>query len=254
MHYSVCIPAVLGGTEIGEALASVREAGFDHYEFWGWWDQNADLYEKAQQKEKLTIAALCTRMIPLTDPACRMEYIRGLQETVEICHKLGCTTIISQVGQEIEGLTREEQHASIVDGLRECVTILRENDLTLVIEPLNTRIDHPGYYLWSSKEAFEIVDEVGDSHVKVLYDLYHQYVMNDLNLKMIVENIDKIGHFHMAGYPGRHEPMIDSEINYPEILRAIRQNGYPGSIGLEYFPVQDAREGLKALCRQLQSI
>ena len=58
MHYSVCIPAVLGGIEIGETLASVSEAGFEHYEFWSWWDLNVDSYAKAQQKEKLTIAAL----------------------------------------------------------------------------------------------------------------------------------------------------------------------------------------------------
>lgn len=251
MQYSVCIPAILAGKEIGEALATVREAGFERYEFWGWWGQDMDSYAAAQQKEKLTIAALCTRMVSLTEPACRTEYIQGLRETVEICHKLGCRTIISQVGQEIREMTRAEQHTSIVEGLRGCIPILRENDLMLVIEPLNTKINHPGYYLWSSEEAFQIVDEVGDSHVKVLYDLYHQYVMDDLKLELIVKNIDKIGHFHMAGYPGRHEPMIDSEINYPEILQAIRQSGYQGSIGLEYFPVQDAKEGLKELYRQL---
>lgn len=83
---------------------------------------------------------------------------------------------------------------------------MREYDLTLVIEPLNTKVDHPGYYLWRAAEAFDIVDEVEDDHVKVLYDLYHQAVMQDLRLYEIERNIDKIGHFHMAGCPGRHEP------------------------------------------------
>ena len=145
----------------------------------------------------------------------------------------------------MEGMTREEQHASFVKGLCACVPLLEENHLTLVIEPLNTRIDHKGYYLWSSQEAFQIVEEVGSSHVKVLYDLYHQYVMDDLSIEKIVKNIDKIGHFHMAGYPGRHEPMTDSEIPYPEILRAIRDSGYQRAVGLEYFPVRDAVEGLR---------
>ena len=254
MYYSVCIPAVLGREEPSEALNCVRESGFDHYEIWGWWDQNMDAYLKAQQKEKLTITALCTRMIPLTDPKCRSEYIQGLQESVEICHKLGCKTIISQVGQEMNKLSREAQHASIVEGLQECIPLLRENNLNLVFEPLNTRIDHPGYYLWSSQEAFQIVDEVGDPHVKVLYDLYHQYVMDDLNLNLIQKNINKIGHFHMAGYPGRHEPMFDNEIDYLEILRVIRQSGYQGSVGLEYDPVQDVKEGLKVHDRLLKNI
>jgi hydroxypyruvate isomerase len=91
------------------------------------------------------------------------------------------------------------------------------------------------------------VEEVGDPHVKVLYDLYHQYVMDDLDVELLVQNIDKIGHFHMAGYPGRHEPMQDSEINYPVILEAIRRSGYGKSVGMEYIPVHDAKDGLRKL-------
>lgn len=251
MFYSVCVPAVFRGKNVKEALEAVRAAGFKNYEFWGWWDQDMDAYKEAQDKEKLSAAALCTKMVPLTDAARRQEYLAGLKETVEVCHELGCRTIISQVGPELEGVSREEQHASIVEGLRLCVSMLEENDLTLVIEPLNTRIDHKGYYLWSSEEAFEIVDEVGSRHVKVLFDLYHQYIMNDLSIERILHNIDKIGHFHMAGYPGRHEPLIDSEIDYPVILKEIEQSGYKGAVGLEYMPVQDAAEGLKVLYGQL---
>ena len=98
------------------------------------------------------------------------------------------------------------------------------------------------------------MEEVQDDHVKVLYDMYHQYVMGDLVVEEIVKNIDKIGHFHMAGYPGRHEPLMDCEIDYPRILRSIRESGYDGGIGLEYVPIHDAAEGLKVLYGQLHSI
>ena len=70
----------------------------------------------------------------------------------------------------------------------------------------------------------------------------------------IVKNMDKIAHFHVAGYPGRHEPLIDSEIDYKRILKAIGESGYQGSIGLEYFPVYDAAEGLKTLRKELQAL
>ena len=251
MQYSVCLPAVLNKMEVNEAMEVVTAAGFKQYEIWGWWDLDMEACLRAQQKSGLQIAGMCTRMVSLTDPALRESYVQGLKETVTVCRKMGCKTVISQVGAEREGVSREEQHESIVEGLRACVPVLQENDLTLVIEPLNTRIDHAGYYLWSAAEAFQIVEEVGDSHVKVLYDLYHQYVMDDLDLILLVKNIDKIGHFHMAGYPGRHEPMRDSEIDYPLILGAIRQIGYSGSVGLEYIPVCDAKEGLDELYRQL---
>lgn len=251
MQYSVCLPAVLSKMEVNEALAAVKAAGFEQYEIWGWWDLDMEEYYRAQQKSGMRIAGMCTRMVSLTDPALREEYVQGLKETVKVCRKMGCKTVISQVGAEREGISREEQHESIVEGLRACVPILQENDLTLVIEPLNTRIDHAGYYLWSAEEAFRIVEEVGSPHVKVLYDLYHQYVMEDLDLTLLVENIDKIGHFHMAGYPGRHEPMRDSEIDYARILGVIRQSGYSESVGLEYIPVYEVKEGLDELYQQL---
>ncbi len=254
MNYSVCVPAVLGKMGVAEALRAVKKAGFSQYEIWSWWDQDVDAYKAAQEQEQLSIAALCTRFIPLTDPACREAYVIGVRETAEVCRKLGCKTIISQVGNAVEGVSRQKQHDSIAAGLRECLPVLREHDLTLVIEPLNTRIDHIGYYLWKAEEGFEIVDELGDEHVKVLYDMYHQYVMGDLQVPEIVENIRKIGHFHMAGFPGRHEPMVNSDVDYPEILAAIKASGYAGSIGQEYFPVKDAEEGLKELFGQLAAI
>ncbi len=247
MYYSVCVPAVFSGSgkKVHEVLPAIRQAGFEAYEIWSWWDQDVDACKEAQQENRLSIAALCTRFVSLTDCACREAYLEGLKETAQVCHRLGCKTIITQVGQELKDIPREVQHASIVEGLKACVPILKEHNLTLVIEPLNTRIDHLGYYLWSAKEAFQIVEEVQDDHVKVLYDMYHQYVMGDLVVEEIVKNIDKIGHFHMAGYPGRHEPLIDCEIDYPQILSAIRESSYEGGVGLEYVPVHDAAEGLK---------
>lgn len=254
MHYSVCIPAVFAGKAPDSALCHVAAAGFARYEIWSWWDQDIDACMKAQKENGLEIAAVCTFFISLTDPACREAYKDGLKKTIEVCKKLGCKTVISQVGQERKNVPRALQHASIVEGLKECAAMLEENDITLVFEPLNTKIDHPGYYLWSSAEAFEIEEEIGSSHVKVLFDLYHQYIMDDLSADEIVKNMDKIGHFHMAGYPGRHEPLIDSEIDYKTILKAIEDSGYQGSIGLEYFPVYDAAEGLKALQKELHAV
>lgn len=168
MYFSVCVPAVLGGETVRKALHMVKETGFTHYEIWDWWNQDMNAYRIAQQEEQLTIAALCTHFISLTDPACRADYLEGVQKTAKVCRELGCRTMISQVGQALEGVPDKLQHDSIVDGLKECLPTLREYDLTLVIEPLNTKVDHPGYYLWRAAEAFDIVDEVGDEHVKVL--------------------------------------------------------------------------------------
>lgn len=252
MYYSVCLGALYPNVPVEDALARIRKAGLTHYEFWSWWDRDMDAHLAAQQATGVAPAALCTHFISLTDPACRDAYVAGLRETIEVCKKLGCPTIISQVGNELPGVPRQEQHDSIVDGLRACLPYLQESGLTLVIEPLNTRVDHPGYYLWQAAEAFQIIDEVGDKHVKVLLDMYHQHVMDDLDVNTLVNNIDKIGHFHMAGNPGRHEP-LESGMDYVSILRRIEQTGYEMAIGLEYFPVKDADEGLNELCAALHA-
>ena len=251
MYYSACIPALFGGKTAQEALAGAHAAGLKHYEFWGWDEKQIDEYLAAQKEYGLTPVAMCTTFHELTDPNGREKYVEGIKKTIPVCKKLGCKNIISQVGPERSDISRQAQHESIVAGLKAAAPYVEEAGLTLVFEPLNTRIDHVGYYLWSADEAFQIEEEVGSSNVKVLMDLYHQYVMDDLDISKIVANLLKIGHFHMAGYPGRHEPLIDSEVDYATILSAIRKAGYQEAVGLEYFPIHPAAEGLKELYSQL---
>ena len=246
MHYSVCIPAVLGGKKLEEAMTAIKEAGFAHYEFWSWWDQDVDAIAAAQARTGLKPAALCTFFIPLTEPERREEYIEGLKKTIEVAKKLGCPTLISQLGNDT-GAPRSQQHASIVEGLRACTPLLEEAGLVLTIEPLNTLVNHPGYYLTSSIEGFEIVREVGSPNVRLLYDIYHQQIMEGQLIANSTANIDLIGHFHAAGNPGRHELLLPNEIHYPSVFAALKSSGYTGAIGLEYAPVGNPVEGLKAL-------
>ena len=115
-----------------------------------------------------------------------------------------------------------------------------------MIEPLNTLVDHPGYYLTQSAEAFDIIDAVDSQHVKVIYDIYHQQIMEGNLIPTITQNINRIGHFHSAGHPGRHE-LDCGEINYPDIIQAIAQTEYKGWFGVEYFPQQDPVKWLPTL-------
>ena len=254
MHYSVCLPAVLSRMNYEDAFRAVREAGFRYYEIWEWWGRDLEEMLRLQQQYGLSIAAMCTRFEALNDPAKRQVYLKGLRETAEACKKLGCRTVITTVGQEIPDMPRQAQHESVVEGLKASIPILREYDLILTVEPLNVRVNHKGHYLWSAEEAFQIVDEVGDSHVKVLYDLYHQCVTGDMDIGNILSNMDKIGHFHLAGCPGRHEPLLGSQVDFVPILRAIRDSGYSAAMGLEYLPVRDRVSGLAELNEQLKKI
>jgi len=251
MYYSVCVSALFGSLPIHEGIARAKEAGYTACEFWGWWDMDAQKVRHALKEHQMKLAAMCTRFIPLNDPERRPEYLQGLAETLAMASYLDCKTIISQVGQEQPQLSREEQIQSTIEGLKACVPLLEKAGVTLVIEPLNTRFDHPGYFLARSDEAFKIVREVNSPHVKVLFDIYHQQITEGNLIPNITDNAAWIGHIHVAGHPGRHEPFGRNEIHYPSVLGALKEAGYPGAVGLEYFPLMDAMESLRTLQKEM---
>ena len=244
MEYSVCTNAVFGGISLPDAVRRIAAEGFGAYEFWSWWDQDIKAIADAQRETGLRCAGMCTRMVPLNVPELRGEYLRGLRESIITAKKLECSMLISQVGQEIQELSRQAQHDCIAAGLRECAPILEEAGVTLVIEPLNALVNHKGYYLTHSSEAFEIIREVNSRNVKVLFDVYHQQITEGNLISNLTENIDLVGHIHIAGVPGRHEPLDSNEINYPAIMKALKSSGYSGAIGLEYMPLRAPEEGL----------
>lgn len=243
MKFSVCIDSVFSATAQAEAMQLVKDAGYSGYEFWGWWDKDIQPMLDAQQKLGLTPAAFCTRMISLVDKSQREDYLKGLEETLELAGKFGCKTLITQVGNELDNISREEQRKSLVDGLKACIPLLEKSSVVLTFEPLNLT-DHAGYYLYSSHEAFSIAREIDSPYIKVLYDIYHQQITEGNVIKQIEENIDLIGHMHAAGNPGRHE-ITTGELHYKNIFDAVKKAGYKGYMGLEYFPAGDAVKGLK---------
>lgn len=249
MKLSVCVDALYNNKNFINSLEKVKEEGYETIEFWSWWDKDIIALKAAKDKLEINISAFCTKMISLTDETQRDAYYEGLKESIEVAKKLGCKKLITQVGNELSGVTRQEQKLSIINGLKKCVSILEKSEIILLIEPLNTLVDHKGYYLSASKEAFDIIDKVNSPNVKVLFDIYHQQIMEGNLISNIMASIDKIGHFHSAGNPGRHE-LTSGEINYKGIFEAIDTTSYDGYCGLEYFPINDVTDGLKELKKQ----
>lgn len=247
MKLSVCLDALYKKEAFYSGMEEIKACGMDAFEFWSWWDKDITRIRSEAGRLGLTVAAMCTKFIPLTDAGARDDYRAGLRDSIEAAKTLCCRRLISQVGSDI-GIIREAQHLSIVEGLKSCAPMLEEAGIDLVIEPLNTKIDHKGYYLERSAEAFEIADEVDSPRVKVLFDIYHQQITEGDLLRNISGHIDRIGHFHAAGNPGRHE-LDRSEINYPYLLGEIDRLGYEGYVGLEYFPLDAPAEGLRKLAK-----
>ena len=242
MKLSVCIDALYGGEPL-RGIEETAQAGLSAFEFWGWTDKDVDAMAHLARELSLNVAAMCTRNFILNDPKYREEFLDGLRASIPVAKKLGCPTLITQVGQDT-GECREKQHDSIVEGLKASAPMMEEAGITLVIEPLNLRVNHPGYYLAGSDEAFDIVREVASPNVKVLFDIYHQQVTEGDVVRRLLANLPLIGHFHAAGNPGRNE-LTRGEMNYRYIFDSIREAGYTGYVGLEYIPLGNALEGLR---------
>lgn len=251
MIFSPSIEAVYAKhpMELSDILARVSRLGFNAFEFWAWWNKNIDELQGAIETYGLTVASFCTKFVSLVDPSQRHEYYKGLVESISVAKRLNCQYLISQVGAELPEVSRLKQWQSIVDGLRDAAPLLEENGVTLIVEPLNVKVDHPGYFLVSSSEAFDIIDAVDSPNVKLVFDIYHQQVSEGNLIPNITNNFDKIAYFHVADHPGRHE-LGTGEINFTNVFRAINQAGYRGYVGLEYFPLGNPDTSLAQVLTQ----
>lgn len=179
----------------------------------------------------------------------RCAFIKSFRETAEACVLLGVPNVIATVGNERSDITREEQFCICVETLREISRIAGDYGLTVILEPLNILVDHKGHFLYRSKDAFDMVRAVDSPAFKVLFDIYHQQITEGNLIRNITENIELIGHFHIADNPGRKQPGT-GEINYPKIFEAISETGYDGWLAFECGTTLDVPElipNIKAL-------
>jgi hydroxypyruvate isomerase len=130
-----------------------------------------------------------------------------------------------------------------IANLRHAADRLATVGVTVMIEPINSRIDMPGYWLDDVEKGFRLLRAVDRNNVKLQYDIYHaQIIAGDL-ARTLEANIDQIGHIQIADNPGRHEPGT-GEINYPFIFDLLDRLGYKGWVGCEYKPKAGTEAGL----------
>lgn len=242
MRICIPIPLFFKG-DFADAIRRVHALGFDAVETYHWKELDFDAVRKACAETGVEIISMCTTEFRMTDAQYRSQWLAGLKESCDAAMQLGVRHLITQVGPDT-GAERAVQHANIVETLKSAVPILEASGVTIMIEPLNTYVNHPGYYLWSSAEAFDIIREVNHPLVKVVYDIYHQQVMEGNIIPNVTANLDCIAHLHSAGHPGRNELQY-GENDYHVIFREIDKAGYKGCCGLEYNPLLEPEESLK---------
>ena len=243
MKLSVCLNSVTGKMDRLEAIKLSKKIGYSAVEFWEGSDFDIEARKKVMDETGLKLACMGGAK-GLVDPATRPAFLEMVKTSLVNTEKMGAKTFIATTGNELAGIPRGVQRRSVVDGLKEAAKLLAGSGKTMVLEPLNILVNHKGYFLFSSLEAFDIIREVNSPQIKVLFDIYHQQISEGNLIQNILDNIGLIGHFHVAGNPGRHEPYI-GEINYGDIFDAADKAGYSGYAGLEYWASGDIEGSLK---------
>lgn len=243
MRLCVPIPCFFKTETFPEAVRKAGALGYDAVEIYNW--KSLDLAEcrKVCQETGVEFMSMCTSEFRMTDPAYRTAWLDGLKASCEAAQTAGVRRLITQVGNDT-GAPREAQHESILQALEGAKPILEGSGVTIMLEPLNTLVNHKGYYLWSAVEGFQIIREMNHPLIKLVYDIYHQQVMEGNIIPNVTQNLDCIAHLHAAGHPGRNELQY-GENDYRVIFQAIDKAGYTGACGLEYGPLLDPEESLR---------
>jgi hydroxypyruvate isomerase len=183
--------------------------------------------------------------LPGREAECRAAVANG----IEYAQILGTPNLHMMAGLIPEGSERAAHRATYVDNLRHAAAECAKHDITLLIEPINTR-DIPRYFLNTQAEAHAIREEVDAPNLKVQMDFYHvQIVEGDIAMKLR-HYLPHVGHIQIAGVPERHEPDT-GEVNYPYLFALLDELGYSGHIGCEYRPRNGTVAGLGWLHKAL---
>jgi hydroxypyruvate isomerase len=144
------------------------------------------------------------------------------------------------------GLGDERGIENTARGLARVARAAEEAGVTLALELLNSKVDHPDYQCDRTAWGLAVVARVDSPRVKLLYDVYHMQVMEGDVMRTIETHGDAFAHYHVAGNPGRHEPDRAQELWYPAIYRTIAATGFAGYVGMEYLPSGDPVASLRA--------
>lgn len=239
-----------GGRPFPERIRAAAVAGFSQVEFWTTSDKDVEQIEEALRDAAVAVTCFVSEPTGrLVDTTSHAEFLRGVQRSGELAARLNARNLIVVSGDALPGIERRRQRDAVTQALKNAAPIARDAGIGLLLEPLNTRVDHAGYFLDSTAEALEIIRDVDDPSVRVLYDLYHSIVMGEEPQRVLAGSGHLVGHVHIADVPGRHEPGSGT-IDWPRELAALRSARYSGPIGLEYKPSRDTASSL-ALIRQL---
>lgn len=222
--------------DMGGRIRAAHAAGFSHAEFHLWRDKDLADVAAALADTGVTLTGICADpRRSLVDPAQHDELFTAVRETIEAGRTIGQPPMIIASGFNREGVSEAEHFDAAVTALRKLAAMAENEGALLLLEPLNSRIDHPGMYLVSTPLGLDLVEAVGSASLRLLYDVYHSAVMGEDMAAVLAGRMHLVHHVQVADLPGRNEPGT-GDLDWAGLIGSLRDMGYTGAIGLEYRP------------------
>lgn len=236
--------------ELDARLRAAKAAGFELAEFHLWRDKPVDALAAALDETGMRLTSLCVDpRRSIVDPAERDEMVTAVRETIAATAVLGKPSLIVASGFRVEGMSEDEHFANAVAALRQAADAAEAAGVMLLLEPLNTRL-FATMYLVSTRLGLDLVEAVGSPNLRLLYDVWHSAVMGEDVAEVLAGRIHLVAHVQVADMPDRNEPGTGS-VDWNRVVRTLRDLGYSGAIGLEYFPTMPMDESLSQSQRML---
>lgn len=224
------------GDLLEDRMAAAARAGF----------RKVEIFTTANRDVPSLKAALaetgCELLATVTDPrialvmADQHERFREMfaQAAAEAA-ELGATNIVVPSGIAVPYMKRPAQLDIVAGAIASVVPVAEAHGLTILLEPVNTRVDHPGVLFGMTEDAVAVIEKVGSPNVKLLYDLYHSITERENPAEVLPKVAHLVGHIQIADAPGRAEPGT-GQIDWTAMLGLIESVGYTGALGLELTP------------------
>ncbi len=236
--------------DLPSRLHAAKAAGFDLAEFHLWRDKPVAAIADALDETGMRLTGLCVDpRRSIVDPAERDAMLTAVRETIEATAILGKPALIVASGFKVEGMSEAEHFDNAVTALRAAADMAEAAGVMLLLEPLNTRL-FAAMYLVSTKLGLDLVEAVGSPNLRLLYDVWHSAVMGEDMAEVLAGRIHLVEHVQVADIPDRNEPGT-GDLDWGKVAATLRDLGYTGAIGLEYFPTMPMDQSLAQSQRML---
>ncbi|MCS3798111.1 hydroxypyruvate isomerase family protein [Niastella sp. OAS944] len=169
------------------------------------------------------------------------QLIKNYTEMIPLVAKAGYKNLICFSGNR-RGIDDETGWNNCAEGLKQIMSIAEKNNVIIVMELLNSKVNHKDYQCDKTAWGVELAKRIGSENFKLLYDIYHMQIDEGDVIRTIKDNHQYIAHYHTGGVPGRNEIDETQELYYPAIMKAILDTGFKGYVAQEFIPNRKTNE------------